>query len=264
MYAIVGAIAGFISGLLGIGGSIVLVPVLYAIFLRTLGVDMAMHLAIGTSMCAVVVNLAVGIFSHFKHQSGRDLFVIIKKLSLAIVLGGIAGAALTSLLSAQKLKYIFAFFLMALILKLIFIKKSSPQDIFLMQKTNIPMNFITHSLVFFIGFVSALLGLGGGVLMVPFFQHYRIPMQQCAALATGLGFALSVVTSIAYLSMGHNITTPAGATGYIYWPAFFPLVIFGALCSPLGTKLARKLSDSQLRYTFVFLLTVIALKMIFL
>ena len=113
------------------------------------------------------------------------------------------------------------------------------------------------------GTLSILMGSGGGVFMVPFFQHCKVPLRYATALSVACGLPLALVGAISYAVAGMHVSDlPHWTTGYIYWPAFIGVIMTSMFVAPLGVKVSRRLPEHVTRAIFIVMLIIIGLKMV--
>ncbi len=249
-FAVAGIFAGVIAGLLGLGGGLVIVPVLVVLFSwQGMVAEQIMHLAIGTSMMTICVTALASMTAHHRHH--HIDWPTVYKLIFGLMLGGFLGAWLASQLSGEVLQRFFAVFALLMAIR-VWIKLPHggyPQ----LLKPAAATGFGSVT-----GVVSAFVGIGGGTLVVPYLLLAGLPITRAigSAAACGLPIALSAVA-------GFIVWAPKSSadwqTGYIVWPAFFAIAITSSICAPLGVKLAKRLSDKLLRQLFSIALLTVAL-----
>lgn len=258
-YFVIGAFAGMLSGLLGVGGGIVIVPALFAIFLHHQAVPqaMVMQMAIGTSLAVMIVTLGSGLYMHNKRHA--VMWPLVRKVLPALIVGTVVGAIVAHFLPSHFLSTFFGVFLAAIGVRLLFVKQVN-------KKVNKPL-----SEVFILGFaaiiggLSSLLGIGGGTLLVPFFLHCRLDVREAMGTSTACGVTIAFVATISFMVTGwFSVTHLPFSTGYIYWPAFLGIAAASILFTPLGVAIAHKLPKSILQRVFAIFLVIMACDMIFL
>lgn len=249
IFAVAGIFAGLIAGLLGLGGGLVIVPVLVVLFSwQSMAAEQIMHLAIGTSMMTICVTALASLTAHHRQQNIH--WPAVKRLVAGLLLGGFFGAWLASQLSGEFLQRFFAVFALLMAIR-VWIKLPHSGYSQLLQPT--PANGFGAVT----GIVSAFVGIGGGTLVVPYLLLAGLPIKRAigSAAACGLPIALSAVA-------GFMIWAPNSEadwqTGYIVWPAFFAIAITSSICAPLGVKLAKRLPDKLLRQLFSIALLLVA------
>jgi uncharacterized membrane protein YfcA len=257
-YLIIGALSGFISGLFGIGGGIIMVPALEAIFTTSTFIPTAyvMHMAIGTSLATMIFTTLSGAYAHIKRGAIR--WNVFKQIMPAILIGVVLGAIVTHFLPSHFLKIIFGLFLVMTALRIIIHRARE-----IIQK---PFSReITLGLSVFIGALASILGAGGGTMVVPFLMRLQLGIREALGTSLACGVLVSLVATVCFMLTG--FVTPAEkiawSTGYIYWPAFLGIVMTSVLFASVGVRLAHKLSISLLKKIFAVFLLVIACYMIF-
>ncbi len=255
LYLVLGAFAGVLAGLLGVGGGLVIVPVLDMIF-RQQGFSnlLLVHLAIGTSLGTIVITSIASVRAH--HKRGAVLWFAFWRLTPGIVLGAFLGAALADRLPSDNLRVVFGVFELLVALQLALNLKASPHR----QLPGMPAMAVTGGLI---GTISAVVGIGGGTMTVPFLVWCNVAMRKAVATyaACGLPIALAGAAGFVVTGWGHE-GLPAWSSGYLYWPAFLGIVATSVLFAPLGARLAHRLPETGLRRFFALFLAVLGLRML--
>lgn len=265
VYPLVGVVAGFLAGLLGLGGGIVIVPCLLFIF-PMMGIDRSanLHIAIATSMTIVVVTQISALRTHKKYFDSRVVAPLAKLLWPGIIIGSISGAAIANVLSGKSLSLFFGIIVFLLTINVIFFSPKKNNEQSLQYPWKLPHFSVVGLAMFIIGALSALLGLGGGVFLVPFMQNYKVPMVKTVAISAFCGLPLAIIASVTYLILGfHHTRQLAWSTGYVYWPAFMGIAITSMIFAPLGVRLAYRLPSRALRLIFVLFSLFVSVRMIF-
>lgn len=245
------AAAGFLAGLFGIGGGAIFVPVLYQTF-ESLGVShlVSMHLAVGSSIAIIVPTSLRSLHSHLK----RDVVdtTLLRQWIIAVPLGAVAGAFLASIASSAELRAIFAVLAFTLGLKMLIGRLS------IQLGEDLPGGIGRSLAGFVIGVLSALMGIGGGVLNNTFMTLYGRPIHQAVATSAGVGALIAVPGLLAYVIGGWgDAALPPYSLGFVNLFAVAVVAPASILAVPLGASLAHKLSRRQLELGFgCFLLTV--------
>lgn len=257
VYFFIGIFSGLMAGLFGIGGGIVVVPGLTFIFQQT-GVippEIAMHVATGCSLAIMIFTSHVSLQAHLK--VGEVLWSEFYKLWAGIALGAMSGVVLAGMIPTFWLKGIFAVFLITIAVKMF-------RDIHVSYQEWIPGVWINRIITFFIGLKSGLLGVGGGVLVVPYLTYCGVNPRKIPAISNLCTFTVALVGTVACILTGYQETKHISyATGYVYWPAVLMVAIPSALVAPIGVKLNYILPTKQMRFVFVVILLVMAIKMLF-
>jgi len=258
IYLLIGGFAGMASGLFGIGGGIIVVPALAYEFNLVPAIaehGIGMHLAIGTSLAIMILTTCVSARAHSKRDS--LIHAVWRKWLLALPLGSVIGAVLASQLSSHWLSALFGIFLIP-----ISIKMGAGR---ILPKIKLPQHDVLL-LVFGVGIgvISGLLGVVGGVLMVPLLVGMGYSMAQAAGTATASTVPIAIIGALCFTLIGwHETRFLSYVTGYIYWPAFLCMTPTCVIMAPIGARLAHVLPHALLRRIFALFLMVIALKMLF-
>ncbi len=252
---ITGGVAGILAGLLGIGGGILIVPVLVFVF-RYQGVDpdFIMHMAIGTSLATIVVTSLSSIREHQAH--GAIIWSIVKLIAPSIIVGAFIGAAVADALPSDTLRLIFAPFMLLVAFQMAFGRPPKPQR-------QLPQRLGLFLAGGVIGSLSSILGIGGGSLSVPFMSFCNVSVRQAVATSAAIGFPIALAGTIGFIVSGWNVDVlPAWSLGYINLKAALSIVIASAITAPLGAKLTHIMPVSLLKKVFAVLLVIVAIKFI--
>jgi uncharacterized membrane protein YfcA len=254
-YGVLGAFAGGLAGLLGVGGGLVIVPVLALLFHHAgIAPSVLMHLAIGTSLATIVFTSLSSVWAH--HRRGAVRWEVFVALTPGIVVGALAGAWLADRLPSANLRTVFGLFELAVALQMGLNLRPSPQR-------RLPGRLGMGLAGGGIGTLSALVGIGGGTMTVPFLQWCNVPMRQAVATSAACGLPIAVAGAVGFLLAGQGeVELPAASSGYIYWPAFFGIVAMSMLFAPLGARLAHALPAPLLKRFFAAFLLLLALRML--
>lgn len=252
LLSVAGLLAGFLSGLLGIGGGGVLVPVLYEAF-GVVGVpeDVRMHVTLGTTL-GVIAPTVFRSFSAFRARGSVDIDVV-KRMGPWIVIGVIAGIVIAHYASSEALRWIWVVFGTALAAKM-FLGRDDWQI-----AGKLPRPPWLEGAAGIIGLVSTLMGIGGATFTVPLLTLYGMPLLRAVGTATGIGTVIAVPGIAGYIISGWGeANLPPLSLGYVNLGAFViaPLAV---LTAPLGVKVAHGISKRTLELAFaVFISTVVA------
>jgi uncharacterized membrane protein YfcA len=254
-----GVVAGILAGLLGVGGGIIVVPMLYYVFSsHGIAPNTAMHLSVGTSLSTIVLTSWVSARNH--HRCGSVDWSLVRGWVPTVLIGVVAGIALAHSFSGLVVKSLFGALLMAVSVHMLI---SARQALSVFDR--LPDRPAQTALGVLVGGASSLLGIGGGTLMVPLLSLYSYPIHRAVATSSVFGFVISVPATLGYVINGWHVPgIPNGSSGYVNWSAFAALVPATMLCAPLGVKLAYRLNVSQLKRAFAFFLFAVGLKMAFL
>jgi uncharacterized membrane protein YfcA len=255
-YLGIGTIAGLLAGLLGVGGGLVIVPALTALYgLRGFPAETLMHFAIGTSLATIVPTSIASLLSH--HRRGGIHWPAVRGLTPGIVLGALGGAWLATQITNLGLRLLFGGFELLVALQLFGGRQPAAHRA-------LPgaggLGFAGGA----IGAVSALLGIGGGTLTVPFLLWNGVDILRAVATAAACGLPVALAGAAAFAAGATDRGAPPVAmhTGFIYWPAVAGIVSTSILAAPLGARLAHHLPKPVLQRIFALVLALIGLRMV--
>lgn len=255
LLALTGIIAGLLAGLLGVGGGIVIVPVLYHVF-SYLGIDVEirMHLAVGTSLATIIPTSIRSALIHYR--KGSFDIILFRSWVPGVFIGALLGTWLANLVAFTTLTTIFAIVALFVSLHMGFGRKD-------LQLGAAPLGGIgLASLTGSIGALSAMMGIGGGILSVPTMTLFGIPIHRAVGTAAGLGTAIAIPAVIGFMLGGRGVTgMPPLSIGYVNWLGFGLIVPATILTVPLGARLAHALNPNPLRKVFAFFLGITAIRM---
>lgn len=251
---LLGSFSGIAAGLFGLGGGLVLVPMLAWLFcLQHFPAQLVMVMAVATSLATIIPTALVSMYSH--HCRGVVNWDKAVKLIPGIVLGAGVGAWLADFADGALLRGLFIAYLLYVAVTMI--GGVSP----VIRLTTRPawLEFGAGSVI---GAMSSLLGIGGGTLTVPFLLGQRLEMIQAVAVSSVCGLPIALVATVSYVVLGwKQAGLPAGSIGYIYFPAFVGIMIMSTLTAPIGVKLAHRLPAKELKRYFAVVLLMMAMKM---
>lgn len=256
MMLLTGAVGGVIAGMLGVGGGIVIVPVLDLV-LASLGVDSSvrMHVTVATSLATIIPT---AISSSRAHEAkGAVDHAQLRRWGAAIFLGAIAGVLLASHVTGDVLAAVFG-----IVALLVAIKMLLPLEGKHIAET-MPGGVVGQAIPFAIGGVSSMMGIGGGTLSVPVMTLFNVPIHRAVGTAALFGLMISAPATVAFVVTGWNVPDlPPGSLGYVN---LIGLAIIGPatfVTAPWGARIAHALSKRQLSILFGLFLTVVAVRML--
>ena len=254
-YLTLGLFAGVMAGLLGVGGGLIIVPTLAWIFHHQQVDDaIVMHLAIGTSLATIVVTSISSVRAH--HRRGAVLWPIFWRLTPGIIVGAWLGAAIADALPSAVLSKVFAVFVLTVAAQMGFGAKPAPH-----RELPGTTGMLTAGGV--IGAVSAIVGIGGGSLTVPFLTWCNTAIRQAVATSSACGLPIALAGALGFVVTGLNATgRPDWSLGYVYGPALVGITLTSMLSAPLGAKLAHTLPTEMLKKVFAAFLTLVGVKML--
>ncbi len=247
LYLAVGAVAGFLAGLLGVGGGVIVVPALAGLFAaQGILLHHTMPLALGTSLAAIVFTSLASARAH-RAQRAVDPQIVLR-LAPGLVLGAFVGASLASRAPSTMLAFAFGLFLWGVATSLLM--DPTPQG-----GGALPGWVGLSAAGGAIGLVSGVMGIGGGSLTVPFLTWRRVPLHRAIGTAAAAGFPIAAAGAAGYLLGG--VTTGAsapGSVGFVHVSAFVGVAVAGVPAAPIGARLAHRLPTGPLKIFFALFL----------
>lgn len=250
IFALIGAVTGLFAGLLGLGGGLIIVPSLLFVFSwQGLAELHLMHSAVGTSLMTITLTSLSSLYAH--HQYENVNWLLVKRLALGLAAGGFMGAYLATMLSSQLLQYFFVAYVL-------FVAISMWQPIFCDIADE---RLLSHTALLsagsFIGSISALVGIGGGSLLVPYLLMAKQSMKRAIGTSAACGFPISVAAVIGFLLFGQTQNVSSEwQTGFIHWQAFLGIISTSTIFALVGAKLANHLPVTILKRLFALVLLV--------
>ncbi|TCT20697.1 sulfite exporter TauE/SafE family protein [Thiobaca trueperi] len=250
-YLFIGSLSGLLAGLFGIGGGVVMVPALILVFTPlNLGGDWIPHLAVGTSLATIIGTGAASAYAH--HRRGGVRWDLAGRLAPGIVIGAWTGAGLAALIADLWLKRIFAVFLLFIGMRMLIRIRSQ-------HNRPLPGRVGLWGVGGGIGMLSALVGIGGGTLTVPFLNGRGIDMRQAVGTSAACGLPIAIAGAIGFMVAGWgHAGLPELSTGFVYWPAVLVMLLASMPTAPLGARLAHALPVDLLKRLFGLLLLAVA------
>jgi len=251
-----GLCTGFLAGLLGIGGGMLMVPFITIIMgQRGVPADLAVKIAIATSMATIIFTSISSVRAH--HKRGAVRWDIVQRLSPGIVIGSLVGSlGVFSLLKGTALAILFALFVGFSATQMFLDRKPKPTR-------QIPGTAGQLGAGGVIGFVSGLVGAGGGFISVPFMTWCNVAIHHAVATSAALGFPIAVANVVGYVVSGQSVANlPSHSFGYIWLPALGVIALFSVLTAPLGARAAHSLPVKKLKRVFASILYVLAAYML--
>jgi len=246
-----GATAGFMAGLLGIGGGMIMVPFMTMI-LESKGVDAehVVKMAVATSLATICFTSLSSVRAHHKH--GAVLWPVARLLAPGILLGSLIGAQIAAALPTRILSLLFALFI-AYSATQMFIDRKPKASRTLPGK---PGMFGVGSVV---GLLSSIVGAGGAFVSVPFMTWCNIKIHQAVATSASLGFPIALAGTLGYVWAGRDLSDmPAGAFGYLYLPGLLVIATISMMTAPLGARTAHRMDIRPLKRAFAVVLYILA------
>ena len=249
------AVAGFMAGLLGVGGGIIMVPALYYAF-TVLDFDIVtrMHLSVGTSLAIIIPTSIISTKTHMEYDAVD--FKMVKSFGIFILFGVVGGTFLAVNLKTPALVLFFSIFAFIVGLFFIFVREK------LMENPKEISNLVKNISGIIIGFISVPLGIGGGSLMVPFMRTFGYDIRKSIGTAAAVGFLIAVSGSITMITGGKiidNVSTPF-SLGYVNLLGFIVFVPVTMIMARIGAKAVYKIDKKLLSKIFGTFLIIVAVR----
>ena len=255
LYLTLGAVAGLLAGMLGVGGGLIIVPALAALFLQQ-GVpsEIIMHLALGTSLASIAFTSLSSMRAHQQH--GAILWPLFRQLTPGILFGAALGGWIAGIMTTAWLKPIFAIFELSVGLHILLSRQTQTQRAAAGKAAMTSAGGI-------IGLISALVGIGGGTLTVPWLAWNSVPLRQAIATSAACGLPIAIAGALSYIINGwHHAALPTQTLGYVHLPALIGIALSSVVLAPLGAKLTHSLPVNTLKKIFGGLLMLLAIKLL--
>lgn len=253
-YPLLGAIVGFLAGMLGLGGGLIMVPVLSFIFdAKGFPQQHILHLALGTGVSTILFTSLSSVRSH--HLRGAVRWDIVRAIAPGIVIGTLAGAMTAGLISSRMLSIIFTAFVFVVAMNMLFGTKPAPDR-------NLPGKAGMLLAGAIIGAISSFAALGGAILSVPFMLKCNVRMHEAIGTSAAIGFPIAAAGTLGYVAMGASAPLPPYSIGFVYLPALSGIVIATMLTAPLGAKIAHRMPAELLRKIFALFAFALAARML--
>lgn len=255
LYCVLGSFVGVLAGLLGVGGGLVIVPILvFAFGYQQIPFDIIMHLALGTSLASIVFTSISSFMAH--HRRGAVDWTTVQRIVLGVMAGTFFGSYIASYLPTAILKGIFVVFLYFVAYQFLTNRKPKPSR-------NLPGRIGMFFAGTMIGIVSSLVGIGGGALSVPFMIWCNVAVHRAIGTSAAIGLPIAIAGTVGFVINGWNHPQlPDYSIGFIYLPALFGIAAVSVLTAPLGVKLAHTLPVDKLKKIFALLLIVVGTRML--
>lgn len=256
VFALLGIFSGLVAGLLGIGGGLVIVPVLLLLF-PSMGLGdnpNLVHIAIGTSLATILFSSMASIYTHHKNKGVLwDVFI---RIAPGIVIGSMLGSTIAHLLPGDILKKVFGVLEVLIALQMAFGKNPAPTR-------TLPGRGAMSLVGVSVGSVGTIMGMGGGALTTPFFMWCNVAARNAMATSAAIGLPNALAGAMGYIVTGWSVPTlPAWSLGYIYLPALIGIVIPSLIFAPIGATLTHRLPAKTLKRIFAFVLVLLGINML--
>lgn len=242
---VAGVAAGLIAGMLGVGGGIVIVPVLFYLF-TLLDVDSAirMHLAVGTSLSTIIATALSSSRAHYK--KGSIDIALLKNWAPSLLVGSILGIVAFSQIKSEQLTLVFS--IITFVIAIYMLLQSSPEE----HPTNhFPQGVVRAIYGLIVSSLSSIMGIGGGTLSVPLLTLYKYPIRKAIGTAAAIGLIISIPGTIGAFISGTGVEgRPPFSIGYVNILAFAILIPITGYFAPKGAKIAHSIKPELLRIFF--------------
>jgi uncharacterized membrane protein YfcA len=249
--ALIGTGTGFLAGLLGIGGGMIMVPFL-TIILANKGypADYTVKMAVATSLATIAFTSLSSVRAH--HRRGAVLWPVVKVLAPGILVGSVLGAQIAHALPGKMLGVLFAIFVAFSATQMFLNRKPEPSR-------TLPGPLATFGVGSAIGVLSSLVGAGGAFVSVPFMTWCNIKIHDAVGTSSALGFPIALAGTLGYIYAGIGLPQmPAGSIGYLYLPGLAIISVASMLMAPLGARTAHRMDIQPLKKVFAAVLYCLA------
>lgn len=253
-FLLIGCLAGYFAGFLGIGGGFVVVPALTFLLIRDpVTAPWAIHMAVATSLGTMLLTSLSSIVAHQRRRAIN--WRLVKSLTAGLMAGAILGALLADYLQADILIRVCGVFALVAGLKLFLAREQSGQKALPGQPGASFAGLV-------IGGISSLIGIGGGALTGPWQLWHGIRAQNAVATSAACGYPIAVAGTASFILLGAGANLPEGALGYVHLPAFLGISITSVIAAPLGAATVHRLPPNLVRRVFGVFLMLVGLRMI--
>jgi uncharacterized membrane protein YfcA len=256
--ALLGSFVGFLAGLLGIGGGLIIVPVLSGIlhYFNVVPEPQIVLVAIATSLASILFTSTSSALAH--HRNGNVPWHIAPYVMGGVAFGALISGFFAAMLPESVIRGIFAVSVVVIALKMLYSSAKKVQS-----NRQLPSGPMLTFLTTLMGGLSAMIGIGGGALIVPLLSHFSLDVRKAIGCASACGIVIALFGSIGYITSGSShYTVGQGFAGFIYLPALFGIVLTSWFTAPIGAKSTQFLPVSTIKKIFAALLLVIAFNMI--
>jgi uncharacterized protein len=244
---LLGSVAGFLAGLLGVGGGMMMVPFMTLLLsLRGVADAHVVRVAVATSLATILFTSVASLRAH--HHHGAVRWPVVKLLAPGIVLGSLTGAQIARVLPAAAMATLFALFVGFSATQMLLDRKPH-------ATRQLPQGAGMFGAGAAIGVLSSLVGAGGAFISVPFMTWCNVPIRQAVGTAAALGFPIALAGTLGYIIAGWSVhDLPPGTLGFVYLPALLVIASASMLTAPLGARTAHRIAGASLKRAFALLL----------
>lgn len=246
-----GSVAGFVAGLLGIGGGLVVIPIVLMVApWQHFPLEHTQHIAVGTSFGVMIFTTFVSMMTQKKRRAIN--WTTTKYMVIGSVVGALLGTAVAAYISGKQLQIVFVAFCYIVAFKTFFNKAAKQEDRPVRPK-------VLSGYGALVGFVSSILGIGGGVLNVPFLLYHKIDIKKAVGISSAISFFIGLFGFIGYTYSGWLVSgLPAYSFGYCHLPTALSLALTAIIFAPIGVKVSHQLPRKHLQTAFSILMLVVA------
>ncbi len=255
IYIAIGIITGLMSGILGVGGGVIIVPALvWAFHFQALPTNHLFHLAVGTSLATMVPTTISSARAHIRQ--GNVKWHLVERLLPGLLIGVVCGAALANSLPRVILQNFFAIFILYVATRMLLSLRSSSQG----QERTLSRPYLLL-ITTLIGAVSGLLGIGVGSLGIPFLIRQNTPIRNASATIVTCTIPIAFCGAVSFMIAGWHILKLHYSSGYLYWPAFAGISIASIIMAPIGARLSRHINTTWLKRLFALFLFAVSISL---
>lgn len=255
VYLLMGLFVGFFAGLLGIGGGLILVTLMVYLFtVQGFPEERILHIALGTSITSIVFTSISSLLAHHKHGAVR--WDIVRVAVFGLIVGTLLGTLVADQLKTKYLAIFFVIFVYYSAMQMFVNAKPKPSR-------QLPGRLGLNLASVLIGVLSALVGVGGGIMTIPLMSMCNVPMRNAIGTSAALGLPIAIAGTIGFIATGLGKDhLPPFSVGYVYLPALIGIVIGTLVTVPWGAKMAHTLPVPRLKKIFAVILFILATRML--
>jgi uncharacterized protein len=248
---LMGACAGYLAGLMGIGGGMIMVPFMaFILTAKGFPADYVVKMAVATSLATICFTSLSSVRAH--HQRGAVLWPVVKLLAPGILLGSLIGAQIAVALPTKILSTVFALFVAFSATQMFLDRKPKPTR-------TLPGGLGMFGMGNLIGLLSSLVGAGGAFVSVPFMTWCNVKIHEAVGTSSALGFPIALAGTLGYIRAGQDMPNmPPGSVGYLYVPGLVFIALASMSTAPLGARTAHRMDIRPLKRVFAVALYILA------
>ena len=254
-YPALGAVAGFLAGLIGIGGGGMMVPILTSVFLaQGMPLTHVVHLSLGTAMAVMVITAVSSFRTH--HRLGSVRWDIWRMMTPGILIGAFGTTFLAAKVPSQPLAFFFACFMGLMAVQMMINIKPSPSR-------DLPGPLGVGAVGMGIGSISSLVAIGGAAMSVPFMMWCNVKIQHAIGTSAAIGWPVAIAGALGYVINGWGTPgLPPLSVGFVYLPALVGVAVVGVITAPIGARLAHRMPVERLKKVLAVFFMLLSLKML--